>query len=321
MQYALFKQFLDAISSLTSHQKNTLNKAFSSVFETNAPQQNLKASIESKFSECPECPNCKSHEIKRWGSSDGRQRYRCKSCSKTFNSFTGTPLARLRHPEKWQTYLDGMAQSTTLRKAALQCGVTLHTSFRWRHRFLEVLENDQGHDLGDIVELDETFFRESFKGQRSGLPRPARKRGSDKKSDCRLVPVLVARDRSSHTVDGILDNESASEMQKHLEGQLSSKAILCADASLAHEKLARDMQLPLKELVTSAGQRVIDGVFHIQHVNAYHSHLKRWVYGVFCGVATKYLKHYLGWRRVLMEGIELTGERLLQKIAGHWCQQ
>lgn len=321
MQYALFKEFLDAISTLTCHQKNILNKALSPEVETKAHSPSLSTSIEQKFSEQPSCPHCESNQIKRWGSSDGRQRYRCKACHKTFNAFTNTPLARLRHPEKWQAYLNGMSHSTTLRVAACECDITLHTSFRWRHRFLAVLENDQGKDLGDIVELDETYLRESFKGQRSGLPRPARERGNDKKTDCRNIPVLVARDRSSHTVDGILANESALEMQKHLKGRVSSKAILCADASLAHEKLARDMKLPLKELVTSAGQHVLEGVFHIQHVNAYHSHLKSWIYGVFHGVATKYLKHYLGWRRLLTEAHSLTGERLLAKITGHWFKQ
>ncbi|WP_422133411.1 IS1595 family transposase [Endozoicomonas sp. ALD040] len=321
MQYALFKSFLDAISTLTSHQKNILNKALSPEVETKTHQPNPSTTIQQKFSEHPRCPHCESDQIKRWGSSDGKQRYRCKSCHKTFNALTATPLARLRHPEKWQTYLNGMSHSTTLRVAASECGVTLRTSFRWRHRFLVVLEDDQGNDLGDIVELDETFLRESFKGQRSELPRPARQRGNDKKTDCRKIPVLVARDHSSRTVDGILANESASEMQQHLEGHLSSKVILCAEASLAHEKLARDMELPLKELVTSAGQHVIEGVFHIQHVNAYHSHLKGWIHGVFHGIATKYLKHYLGWRRVLTEATELTGERLSEKIAGHWFKQ
>lgn len=214
-----------------------------------------------------------------------------------------------------------MAHSTTLRVAAEQCEVTLHTSFRWRHRFLEVLKDDQGKELGDIVELDETFLRESFKGQRVDLPRPARKRGNDKKADCRNIPILVARDRSARTVDGILENESAIEMQRHLKGHLSSDAILCADASLAHEKLARDMEIPLKELVTSAGQHVIDQIFHIQHVNAYHSHFKRWIYGVFHGIATKYLEHYLGWRRILTEAIPLTGERLLNRIAERLYKQ
>ena len=172
-----------------------------------------------------------------------------------------------------------MTHSLTLRPAARACGVTLKTSFRWRHRFLQVLASDQADELGDIVEMDETFFRESFKGQRKNLPRPARKRGNDKKSDCRKIPVLVARDRRTNTVDGILENEGADELVRHLSGRISIAAVVCADASLAHESAAAKLGFPLKELVTSSGQHVLDGIFHIQHVNAYHSHLKRWIGG------------------------------------------
>jgi hypothetical protein len=43
---------------------------------------------------------------------------------------------------------------------------------------------------------------------------------------------------------------------------------------------------------------VLGNVFHIQHVNAYHSRLKDWMRR-FKGVSTKYLANYLGWRRLL----------------------
>ena len=45
-----------------------------------------------------------------------------------------------------------------------------------RHRFLKAMANHQATREEGIVEVDETFFLESFKGQR-GLPRPARHRG------------------------------------------------------------------------------------------------------------------------------------------------
>ncbi|MTI11674.1 IS1595 family transposase, partial [Sansalvadorimonas verongulae] len=280
MQYQAFKDLLHSISTLTSQQKNILRQTLSDS-ETQDPQLNLEEQVKVHFSKHPVCPHCHSDSYKLWGVREGRQRYSCKACSRTYNAFTGTPLARLRHPEKWQTYLEGMTHSLTLRPAARACGVTLKTSFRWRHRFLKVLESDQAQELGDIVEMDETLFRESFKGQRKDLPRPARKRGNDKKTNCRKVPVLVARDRRAHTVDGILENEGAQEMVKHLRGRISIEAVVCADASLAHESLARKLGFPLKELNTSAGERVLDGIFHIQHVNAYHSHLKGWLGGVF----------------------------------------
>jgi hypothetical protein len=42
---------------------------------------------------------------------------------------------------------------------------------------LETLAKDKPHALAGIVEGDETFILESFKGKRSAMPRKARKRG------------------------------------------------------------------------------------------------------------------------------------------------
>ncbi|MFT6914838.1 MAG: hypothetical protein ACJAWL_001137 [Motiliproteus sp.] len=69
-----------------------------------------------------------------------------------------------------------MVISMTLRPAALKFGVSLETSFRLRHRVMEIIESDKPERLQGIVEMDETFFRESLKGQRK-LSRLARKRG------------------------------------------------------------------------------------------------------------------------------------------------
>lgn len=305
-----FQQVLNAIPLLTKQQKNILNEALSD--QDSSPI--FSQVIEESFSKTPKCPHCHSEDLHRWGVRNDRHRYRCKICKKTFNAFTNTHLARLQHPEKWEQYLEGMTHSQTLRRAAKDCGITLKTSFRWRHRFLHAIEHEQSDELGDIVELDETFFRESFKGQRKKLPRPARKRGGDDKSECRKISVMVARDRQKHTVDGIMKNESADELCRHLNGRIDIEAVVCADASLAHEKLARILGFLFKELVTSSGDRILDGVFHLQHVNSYHGHLKLWIEGVFHGVATKYLSHYLGWRRALTSMISLTVDHLINKI-------
>ena len=73
-----------------------------------------------------------------------------------------------------------MPNFLTLRPAAKQCGINLKTSFRWRHRFLQAIEFDQATELSGITELDETFFRESFKGQKKALPRPERLNNKNK---------------------------------------------------------------------------------------------------------------------------------------------
>ena len=43
------------------------------------------------------------------------------------------------------------------------------------------------------------------------------------------------------------------------------------------------------------------GVYHIQHVNGYHSRLKHFMRR-FKGVATKYINNYLVWNNVIQEG-------------------
>jgi transposase-like protein len=56
---------------------------------------------------------------------------------------TGTPLARLRHKGRWLDYLGGMLDSHSIRRAASELGVAGATTFRWRHRFLELGKNDR----------------------------------------------------------------------------------------------------------------------------------------------------------------------------------
>jgi transposase-like protein len=45
---------------------------------------------ETRFKEGFECPHCESEHVVRFGKHNGRQRYRCKSCSKTFTDTTNT---------------------------------------------------------------------------------------------------------------------------------------------------------------------------------------------------------------------------------------
>ncbi len=51
-----------------------------------------------------------------------------------------------------------------------------------------------------------------------------------------------------------------------------------------------------KTLNLTKGIRVIEKVFHIKNVNAYHGRLYGWMYR-FKGVTTKYLDNYLSWFR------------------------
>jgi transposase-like protein len=121
------------------------------------------------------CPHCAGREVIGWGRSHGLLRFRCKSCGRTFNALTKTPMAHLRKKERWLDHAQAMIEGKSLAKTAQLCGVHPTTAFRWRHRFLRAPASDKPRSLRGIVEADETFVLESFKGRRSDLPRKARK--------------------------------------------------------------------------------------------------------------------------------------------------
>jgi len=49
------------------------------------------------------CPHCGGDAIGRWGRANGKPRYRCATCARTFNPVTGTPLAGCLTPGAGRT--------------------------------------------------------------------------------------------------------------------------------------------------------------------------------------------------------------------------
>ena len=109
---------------------------------------------------------------------------------------------------------------------------------------------------------------------------------------------MVAMDRSGAEVDRVMPALNADTIAETLGPVLAKDAILCTDGLNSYKAFSKKAGVEHKPLNLSAGIRVVEGVFHIQHVNAYHHRLKGWMTG-FHGVATRYLKNYLGWRRLL----------------------
>ncbi|MGF9711426.1 IS1595-like element ISPana1 family transposase, partial [Paenibacillus naphthalenovorans] len=95
---------------------------------------------ETRFKEGFECPHCSSEHVVRFGKYNGRQRYRCKCCGKTFTDTTNTVLYRTRKGNEWITFVDCMFKGYSLRKSAEVVGVTWVTLFYWRHKLLNALK-------------------------------------------------------------------------------------------------------------------------------------------------------------------------------------
>lgn len=256
------------------------------------------------------CPHCRApaQQLRPWGFSHGLARLRCRACHKTCNVLTGTPLAHLRQRAQWTSYAQALIEGVSVRQAAQRCGVDKNTAFLWRHRFVKAAATHRAEHESGIVEADETFFLESFKGQRK-LPRPARRRGGVG-AKWEQIAVLVVRDRSGQTADFKLDTLDARHITAVLQPLVDKDAILCTDGARVYQTFARLTGITHRPINVSQGIRVVDGAFHIQNVNAYDSRLKEWIRR-FHGVATKYMENYLGWRRML--------ERYRQNISPRAC--
>ena len=299
-----FVELLGQLATLSAKQRTQVQAALKELGSTAASEV---ARLIPGPDACP-CCQAPADQLRPWGQSHGLARMRCRACGRTSNALTGTPLARLRKREQWMRYAQALIEGVSVRRAAQDCGVDKSTTFRWRQRFLAAAATHRPGHEGGIVEADETFFLESFKGQRK-LPRPARKRGGVGAYHERIA-VLVVRDRSGQTADFRLENVDAVHITAVLRPLVDADAILCTDGANVYKAAARAMGLTHRAVNLQKGVRVVDGAFHIQNVNAYDSRLKQWMQR-FHGVATRYLENYLGWRRMI--------ERYRQNISPATC--
>ena len=303
MDAAEFARFLAHVDQLDEAQRTLLRDVLS---RPSTAEQRTVSLLEGAMPR--QCPACGGERIGSWGRAHGLARYRCRDCHRTFNALTGTPLARLRHREAWLGFGVALQEGQSTRRSAAACGVARSTAFRWRHRFLSAPRQMQ--TLSGIVEADETFFRRSYKGSRlwsptsqTPPPRPTpRRRGlSSRTSGASLkerIAVLIMRDRSGNTAHEVLPGLTAPDFREAIEPHVAKDALLCSDGARTFSFATRKLGMLHEALNTGAGERIRDGVFHIQNVNAYDSRLKEWMHR-FHGVSTRYLSHYLTWRHMI----------------------
>jgi len=111
-----------AILALSNDDRNRLLKDIAESLEgvnlsMNASRRHI---LDNKMGQCPHC----SHEkYVRFGVDKGAQRYKCKSCKRSFTEYTGTWLAGLQRKDMVADYLDLMLQEKSLDKISKKLGI------------------------------------------------------------------------------------------------------------------------------------------------------------------------------------------------------
>lgn len=263
-------------------------------------QESRRKSLNNKQGICPHCGN---NRYVKFGFKSKSQRYKCKSCNRSFTEYTGTWIAGIHHKDKLDDYLGLMLEEKSLDKIKEVLSINKKTAFDWRHKVLASLSENDKDDFTGITESDETFFLSSEKG-RSVVHRESRKRGGSSKTrgvSNDQVAVIVTQDRKS-CLD--LTVATMGRLKKvDIENAIGSrikpnKTILCSDAHVSYKGFAIDNKIEHHALKSIIKQRVKNKVYHIQHVNSTHNKLKKWIDNTFWGVSTKYLQQYLNWYRI-----------------------
>ena len=287
-----FLHMLKQVPKLDPVQKQTLTLAL-------GPSKNpILSRLSQEIIQHSKCIHCQSGRLRKYGFSHGRQRFFCNDCRKSFVCTRGSAYFYQHKPELWQKYLEHMLELDSIRRCSKALGICVTTSFNWRHRYMNATQNTYEAKLEGIVEADETYFRNSKKGERN-LNRPARQRGT--KASTRginhvdWVAVLAAKDRNNHEFDQVLSHVNGTQINDCLGCKIVDQSILCTDGQPAYNQLCQVHHL---HHVVIKNNQTQPGLYHIQNINNYHSQLKRW-YLKMHGVASKNLPKYLGCFRML----------------------
>ena len=297
MEQTEYKQIVARLEGLTDEQFEALLETMRQRKDADGVQRLVMARLAER--QC--CPHCAGTTVVKHGVEFGSRRFRCKGCGKTFTALTGTPFHRLRGKTQLLENAACMVDGLSVRKTAARLAISPQKAFRWRHKFLEFLSTRKPERLTGVVEVDETVFPVSYKGQRQGMPRPSKKR-SGKAQDgtgAEKTTVVVAVQRGTAIeFDQMLAQGTAVALTEALRPVLSADAVLSTDGNAAYWTVAQELGVASGSFIAAYQGHGGDGVWHVRSVNRYDSGLKTWMTR-FRGVATQYLAHYLGWRRLL----------------------
>lgn len=122
---------------------------------------------EFRFFKGKVCPFCHSETVSKNVKYNNKQRYICKSYKKTFTDFTNSATYKSRKSlDKWLKYAKCMLNGYYIRKSAEIVVMNIATSFYSRHKIINCISTflDIG-SVDGVIEADEVFFAESFKGK------------------------------------------------------------------------------------------------------------------------------------------------------------
>lgn len=248
------------------------------------------------------CPDCGSTEYIRYGkTAAGTQRWQCKSCgSVRCHRETGSILFYTKLDESiWMDFASCFVDRLTCDEVAERLGVCHKTAWFMRLRTMQaVFPNLPSFQVkaGNGVEIDEIYFRESFKGTRfdgmQNRPREPRQDGPSSKSGIsseQICVITAYNDTNDFFFDVCCRGPLTAEIgMRSLENRICEGAIVNTDENRAYPKVMAELKVAVH---TATNSRDHTG---LGRINEIHGDIRTF-FSRFKGVSTRWLHLYLGW--------------------------
>lgn len=222
------------------------------------------------------------------------------------------------------------------RKLGARLELTKDTIWRWRMIVLDALAAPSGALFAGIVEVDETYQRESRKGSREWVrhrrdpkswPQPPRQPWRDYRSGRHKMlrglsrwqlPLLTAADRGGHRLLRRIPDVKEITIEASLLPILAPDAVLCTDRAPRYAALTRKHGIEHFTVGNAPGRRLASPAHHIQNVNAMQAGYKEFI-RQFRGPASIYLDRYLRWflLRRRSSAVEVFGQAAWPRLPLH----
>lgn len=244
----------------------------------------------------PQCVHCQAEQTLRRAKINGIQRFSCKECGKYWMATHGTSLAGMHKRALWQKYIQAFEKGLSIRKAAQEVGVSIQTSFRWRHRLLSSITCYLPQQIGGIVESSDFQMPFSRKGERPAhVPESIEEGGSAKKNP-ETISVLMSVCRGK--TDGLSSVIKSSELnadivKRAISGKILPGSVIITKNASSFQELVESETI---EQIYSA-KKDKPGKRDMIHLKTAEQNQVIFLDFLtpFRGVATKYLQNYLNW--------------------------
>jgi transposase-like protein len=335
-------EFLKLVNSLNDNEKNLvisdINKKITPFKEDGTKKDSpkkasssfantdIKIPINVNNREEIICPDCGSSSIVKNGTFDNKQRYRCKSCGKTFTTTTGSIRHISKSSEKtWDRVLNGMIEDHTNSEISEDCSISPSTVHIYRHKVMrQILTYMKGQSLTGIVEADEFYNLPNFKGSKNhefcfgketrevnNIP-DYKRYGLKSNTEIRSIKMQrgLSRDKVCYSTAISHDNSfcgkpvnwgniSFKDIQSTLLKSLTPKAIFVGDRSKTNQNFINTYGFE-NHLLVPDGEARYGELYNLQKINNFHSKMKNRIRSNR-SFATKYAEEYMAWFAWLLQ--------------------